>query len=113
MTRSMAPPPPTARFQFINLAPLTESTPWEVCHLCRSCGSGVAPQTCSTAGRATARRRSGGFRVRSRFIVGAEFAAEADALFHVEDMAGFGQAIDEGGGQVVVLEKGTPLAEAQ
>ena len=33
MTRSMAPPPPAPRFQFMNLGPVTDSTPSGVCHL--------------------------------------------------------------------------------
>src|SRR5438045_1051568 len=33
ITRSMAPPPPSPQFQFMNLAPVIDSTPAGVCHL--------------------------------------------------------------------------------
>jgi len=47
----------------------------------------------------------------SRF--GAEFGSQANALLHVDHVAVLGKAVNEGGRQVSVLQKGTPLAQAQ
>ena len=47
----------------------------------------------------------------SRF--GAEFGSQTNALLHVDDVAVLGESVNEGGCQVSVLQKGTPLAEAQ
>ena len=47
----------------------------------------------------------------SRF--GAEFGSQTNALLHVDDVTVLGEPVNEGGCQVSVLEKGTPLAEAQ
>ena len=43
MAKSMAPPPPTFRFQFMNFRPVTEIAPLAVCHLALSWGSRWAP----------------------------------------------------------------------
>ena len=47
----------------------------------------------------------------SRF--GAEFGSQTNALLHVDDVAVLGKPVNEGGCQVSVLQKGTPVAEAQ
>ena len=60
-----------------------------------------------------ARRRSAFWRIGSKFIVRTEGRAQAFALFHIEDMTGLGQTVDERGSEVIILEKGTPLTEAQ
>jgi hypothetical protein len=44
---------------------------------------------------------------------GAEFWPQTNALLHVDDVAVLGEPVDKGGCQVSVLQKGTPLAEAQ
>ena len=44
---------------------------------------------------------------------GAEFWPQTNALLHVDDVAVLGEPVDKGGCQVRVLQKGTPLAEAQ
>jgi hypothetical protein len=44
---------------------------------------------------------------------GGQFGTKADAAFHVDDMAVLGEPVDEGGGQMVVFEKGTPFGKAQ
>src|ERR1035438_2485895 len=44
---------------------------------------------------------------------GGQFGAETDATFHVDDMAVLGEPVDEGGGQMIVFEKGTPFGKAQ
>ena len=44
---------------------------------------------------------------------GAEFWPQTNALLHVDDMAVLGEPVNKGGCQVSVLQKGTPLAEAQ
>src|SRR6266540_3853616 len=109
----MAPPPPTLRFQLKNLVPVTERTPWAVCHLRLSWGSGWAPVAWSTAVKGRTRSWSAFLRVSAKFIVGSQGGTQALAVFHVEDVAGLGEAVDEGGGEVVVLEEGPPFAEAQ
>ena len=38
---------------------------------------------------------------------------QALAAFHIDDVAVFGEPVDEGGGQVVVFEEGTPFGKAQ
>src|SRR5687768_7960279 len=102
MMRSMAPPPPTPWFQLMNLAPVTERMPRGVCHLALSSESGWAPQARSTSGKGMARSWSTLWRIDARFIVVTEDGAQALALFHVEDVTGLGQSVDEGGGEVVV-----------
>ena len=47
----------------------------------------------------------------SRF--GAEFGSQTNALLHIDDVAVLGEPVDKGGCQVSVLQKETPLAEAQ
>jgi hypothetical protein len=47
----------------------------------------------------------------SRF--GAELGSQTNALLHVDDVAVLSKPVNEGGCQVSVLEKGTPLAKAQ
>jgi len=44
---------------------------------------------------------------------GAEFGSQTNALLHVDDVAILGKPVNEGSCQVSVLQKGTPLAEAQ
>src|SRR5258708_6076956 len=99
MTRSMAPPPPPPQFQLMNLAPVTERVPAAVCHLNLSWRSGWAPQSRSTASKGMARSWSTlclliGARLRVG-LIGAAARPDADALFHVEDVAGLGEAIDQ------------------
>ena len=54
----MAPPPPRARFQLKNFAPVTERAPLAVRHLARSQRSRSAPMSASTASSGMARTRS-------------------------------------------------------
>ena len=44
---------------------------------------------------------------------GAEFWPQTNALLHVDDVTVIGEPVDKGGCQVSVLQKGTPLGEAQ
>ena len=44
---------------------------------------------------------------------GGQARPDADALFHIEEVAGLGEAIDQGLGQMIVFQKGAPFAEAQ
>ena len=45
--------------------------------------------------------------------LGAEFGPQADTLLHVNDVAVLGEPVNESGRQVSVLQKGTPVGEAQ
>jgi len=62
----------------------------------------IGPPACQIGGEAVG--RSG---------VGGEFVAQGDAFPQVEDVAGFGESVDEGGGEVIVFEEGAPFAEAE
>src|SRR5438034_8298755 len=42
-----------------------------------------------------------------------QFRPNADAVFHVDDVAVLGEAVDQGGCQVIVLQKRTPFAKTQ
>ena len=51
--------------------------------------------------------------VRGRSRLRLQLGPDADALLHVDDVAVFRQPVDQGGGQVIVLEERPPFAEAQ
>src|SRR5579885_1330266 len=59
------------------------------------------------AGRVTARLG----RASSR--LSGHLGAESNAFPHVEDVTGFGEPVDQGGGQMRVLEEGGPFAKTQ
>ena len=112
MTRSIAPPPPWPQCQFMNLGPLTDSTPCGVCHLRGSWGSRRAPHRGSTVSKAIPRSRWACWpRCQwSRGGIGLRMA-DARATLHIDDVAVFGEPVNEGGGQMGVFEEGTPSAK--
>src|SRR5687768_15868033 len=95
----------------MNLGPVMERTPWQVCHLCRSWGSGRAPAWRSTDSRASARTRSARFWI--GLMVAVQGGSQTRALFHIDDVAVLGEPVDQGGRQMVILEERTPFTEAK
>jgi hypothetical protein len=41
-----------------------------------------------------------------------EFGPQADAIFHIDHVAVLGEAINESGSQVIVLQKGPPFGKS-
>ena len=114
ITRSIAPPPPWPRCQFVNLGPVTDSGPCSVCHLAPVvpiAHRAAAAATRSPAAPRGPRRHAGGTRRSSfpvAFSVLVQLGPQAVAVLHVDHMAGFRQPIEQGAGQVVVLQERCP-----
>ena len=105
ITRSIAPPPPWPRCQFMNLGPETDSGPCSVCHLRghadRLLRRGRATRS-PTAPPARRRRAAGADRRSSfhaRFSVFIQLGPQASAVLHVDHVAGFREPIEQGAGR--------------
>jgi len=67
----------------------------------------VLPGRPVKAGRATARLGHASSRVAGHF------GAQGNALFHVKDVTGFGESVDQSGGEMRVFEERGPFAKTE